>query len=170
MEYELERVNRWIDRGSRSSHGNWNIYLIGHAIGLLAQYQHYPDKAVGVQGLPTAAYRDHYQVGLGGVVVAAQHVENITFNQIWNKSGNKIALPQLTNELTLLRSALVEQASEPDHFIALGEVAAAEKAAGSGDGPNALQHLKNAGAWVWDVATKIGVGVATAAAKNALGI
>jgi hypothetical protein len=72
-------------------------------------------------------------------------------------------------ELTVLRTALAEQASAPDHYVAVGEVAAAEKAAAIGDGPGALQHLKKAGVSVWDVATKIGIGVATAAAKSALG-
>jgi hypothetical protein len=52
----------------------------------------------------------------------------------------------------------------------LGEIAAAEKAAGEGNGPKVLEHLKKAGSWVWDVVTKIGIGVATAAAKTALGI
>jgi hypothetical protein len=94
----------------------------------------------------------------------------MTFSQIWNKSGSTIDVQQLAKELTALRTALNARASTPDHFVSLGEVAASEKAALSGDGPAALRHLKNAGEWAWDVATKIGIGVATAAAKSALGI
>ena len=113
---------------------------------------------------------DRYEVGQAGAVGPGSHAENMTFNQIWNKSAPGIDIDQLAHELTMLRTALTKQASEPDHFVALGAVAAAEKAAKSGDGPGALQHLKAAGTWVWDVATKIGIGVATAAAKGALGI
>jgi len=112
---------------------------------------------------------DRYQVGQAGAVGPRSRAENMTFNQIWNKSGSQIDITQLASELTTLRTALAKEASLPDHYVALGEVAAAEKAAATGEGPNALQHLKQAGTWVWDVATKIGIGVATAAAKSALG-
>ena len=114
--------------------------------------------------------RDKYEVGQAGAVGPGAHAENMTFSQVWTKSGSAIDVLQLARELTALRTALSARASAPDHFVALGEVAASEKAALSGDGPSALQHLKSAGGWVWDVATKIGIGVATAAAKTALGI
>src|SRR5262249_17480764 len=113
--------------------------------------------------------RDQYEIGQAGAVGPHAQAHDMTFNQIWTKSGGNIDLNQLGHELTELRSALSKQASEPNQFVALGEVAAAEKAAKGGDGPGALEHLKKAGTWVWDVATKIGVGVATAAAKSALG-
>jgi hypothetical protein len=114
--------------------------------------------------------RDHYEIGQAGSVGPGAHAENMTFNQIWNKSESEIDVRKLARELTELRAALSREASEPDQFVALGEIAAAEKAAQSGDGPSALQHLKRAGAWVWDIATKVGTGVAIAAAKDALGI
>ena len=113
---------------------------------------------------------DTYNVEQAGAVGPNSHAHDMTFNQIWNQSGSKIDTKQLASELTQLRSALTKEASEPDHFVALGEVAAAEKAATADDGPTALQHLKKAGAWVWDIGTKVGIGVATAAAKTALGI
>jgi hypothetical protein len=112
---------------------------------------------------------DRYEVGQAGAVGPGSHASNINFNQIWNKTEGKIDVEQLAGELTALRTALAGQASAPDHYVAVGEVAAAEKAAATGDGPGALEHLKKAGVWVWDVATKIGIGVATAAAKSALG-
>jgi hypothetical protein len=114
--------------------------------------------------------RDQYEIGQAGAVGPGAHAENMTFNQIWNKSGSAIDVQQLGRELTALRTALNKEASEPEQFVALGEVAAAEKAAKEGDGPTALRHLKTAGAWVWDVATRVGIGVATAAAKTAIGI
>ena len=113
---------------------------------------------------------DRYEVGQAGAVGPGSHSEHNTFNQIWNKASNDLDLKQLANELTTLRKALAAQASSPEEFVAIGEVAAAEKAASADDGPGALGHLKSAGTWVWDIATKIGVGVATAAAKSALGL
>jgi hypothetical protein len=112
---------------------------------------------------------DRYEIGQAGAVGPGAHAENVTFNQIWKKSAGNIDVQQLALELTALREELSKRASESDHFVALGSLAAAEKAAQSGDGPKALEHLKKAGAWVWDVGTKIGIGVATAAAKSALG-
>jgi len=113
--------------------------------------------------------RDQYKIGQAGAVGPHAEAHDMTFNQIWAESTSNIDIHQLGRELAELRSGLSKQASEPDHFVALGEVAAAEKAAKDGDGPRALEHLKRAGTWVWDVATKIGIGVATAAAKSALG-
>lgn len=113
---------------------------------------------------------DRYEIGQAGAVGPGAHAKNMTFNQIWDKSSAGIDVQQLARELASLREALSTKATDADHFVALGSLAAAEKAAQSGDGPKALEHLKSAGAWVWDIGTKIGIGVATAAAKSALGI
>ena len=113
---------------------------------------------------------DKYEIGQAGAVGPGAHAQNMSFNMIWNKLEGNIDMTQLANELTELRSALSESASTPDQFVTLGQVAAAEQAASAGDGSTALKHLKSAGIWAWDVANKIGIGVATAAAKTALGI
>ena len=105
------------------------------------------------------------QQGAVGDNARAEH-----FTQMWASSGDKIDLATLASELKTLRAALREKASDKEHYESLGEVVAAEKAATEGNGPGALEHLKKVGAWVWDVATKIGVGVAITAAKTALGI
>lgn len=112
---------------------------------------------------------DQYKTGQAGAVGPGAHAHDITFNQIWNEHASKIDTIQLAGELDLLRGELLKRAAEPDHYIAIGEVAAAEKAARANDGPTALQHLKKAGAWVWDVGTQIGIGVAVEIAKKALG-
>jgi hypothetical protein len=91
------------------------------------------------------------------------------FTQVWQSSASNIDLSSLAEELAILREALRSQAQEPGHFTALSEITSAENAAREGNGPVVLEHLKKAGTWVWDVATKIGIGVATAAAKAALG-
>lgn len=117
-----------------------------------------------------AMSRDHYEVGQAGAVGPGAHAHHMNFNQIWNQAAGSIDTAQLARELSELREALSKEAADAEEYVALGEVAAAEKAAKQGDGPRALQHLKQAGSWVWDIGTKVGVGVAIAAAKTALGI
>jgi hypothetical protein len=90
------------------------------------------------------------------------------FNQALTTNGVPIDLSQLANELAALRPALDAYVKDEVHRAAAHEVALAEQSAKAGDGPRTLEHLKKAGAWFWDVATKIGIGVATAIAKNAL--
>ena len=63
-----------------------------------------------------------------------------------------------------------QQATGAAHDVAIGEVAAAQTAAAEGNGAKALEHLRNAGRWALDVSTKVGIGVATAALKTALGL
>jgi hypothetical protein len=74
----------------------------------------------------------------------------------------------LAHELETLRIAMRKEATITEHDIAIWEVAAAQTAAAQGNGAKALEHLKNAGQWAFDVSTKIGVGVAIAAIKTAL--
>jgi hypothetical protein len=113
---------------------------------------------------------DEYKVGQAAAVGPQAHAHDIIFHQVWNDFPEKIDVLLLAQELSALRSALLIDAIEPKQFVAIGEIAAAETAAASGDGPKALEHLKRAGSWVWDVSTKVGIGVATAAAKSALGL
>lgn len=96
----------------------------------------------------------------------------MTFQQTRNQNTADVDLPALQEELSRLRAALARQrdSSEPQHDIAIRKVAAAETAAQRGDGPSALDHLKKAGPWVWDVANQIGVNVVTASVKAALGL
>jgi hypothetical protein len=113
---------------------------------------------------------DEYTVGQAGVVGPGGHAHDMTFNQIWNQAGSDIDLSVLASELSELRARLKEEAMDPDHDIAVGEVASAERAAREGDGPTVLEHLAKAGQWALDVATRIGVPVAVAALKTALGL
>lgn len=113
---------------------------------------------------------DHYQAGQAGAMGPSAHAQNMYFQQVWSQHGESIDLGQLQTELAVLRKSLTEAASDPDHEVAVGNVAAAEKAAAAGDGPKALGYLKNAGKWSLCVATKIGVPVAAAAIKAALGL
>jgi hypothetical protein len=94
----------------------------------------------------------------------------MTFQQMWNEAGPKLDLNVLAEELSTLRPALKAAATSAADDAAVGEVASAEVAAKENDGPKTLAHLKNAGKWALGVAEKIGVGVATAAIKTAMGV
>jgi hypothetical protein len=107
--------------------------------------------------------------GQQGAVGRNAHAHDMTFNQIWNQNGGSIDLPTLAKDLAILRAELLKEAKEPEHYTAIGAVASAETAAQKGDGPKALEYLKAAGTWTFDVATKVGVSVAAEALKTVIG-
>jgi hypothetical protein len=113
---------------------------------------------------------DNYNISGGqiGAVGPNAHAHDMTFNQIWNQSGQNIDLPTLATQLETLRGALRKEASEPEHDEALGAVAAAQKAAKEENGPKVLEYLSTAGKWTLDIATKIGVPIAIEALKRAM--
>jgi hypothetical protein len=88
--------------------------------------------------------------------------------QLITSNGQKIDLSELAKELSALRAALREQATELDHDIALASVAEAEKAAVEGDEAATVSALRKAGRWALDVAKQIGASLATEALKSAL--
>ncbi len=95
---------------------------------------------------------------------------NNTFQQIWRRSHGTIDLQSLVRELEELRRSMRQEATNLDHDVAIGKVAAAQTEAARGNGAKTLEHLKNAGHWAFDVSTKIGVDVAATAIKTALGL
>ena len=111
---------------------------------------------------------DRYSAGQVGAQGPGAHAHDMTFNQIWAQAQDQIDLAALGHELGRLRVELKNAVSEPAHDAAIGAVANAELAADAGDGPGALAWLAKAGQWTLDNASKIGVGVATAALKAAL--
>ncbi|MEM1044349.1 MAG: hypothetical protein AAF845_01830 [Bacteroidota bacterium] len=74
----------------------------------------------------------------------------------------------LIEDLALLRAAMKQEATSVEHDVAVGSVAAAEAAAREGDSKGVRKHLKAAGKWALDAATKIGVSAATEAIKASL--
>jgi hypothetical protein len=114
--------------------------------------------------------RDQYVTGQAGAVGPKSNAQNMTFNQIWSQKSSDIDLTQLATDLTALRAAMRERATEPDDDLALADVTRAQLAASRGDGPETLSHLERAGKWALGVATAIGAGVAAAAIKSALGL
>lgn len=113
---------------------------------------------------------DTYNVGQAGAVGSGATAQQFSMQQVWQQNAGQFNLEDLASELSTLRSAMRSQASETEHDIAIGAVAAAETAATAGDGAMVLSKLKEAGKWTFDVATKIGVSVAAAAIKTALKI
>jgi hypothetical protein len=75
----------------------------------------------------------------------------------------------LATELARLRSEARKDATEPEHDIAVSDIAKAEQAAKEGQTSVVVQHLKSAGTWALDVATRIGTSVAVEAIKRSMG-
>lgn len=113
---------------------------------------------------------DNYTTGQAGAVGPNAHAHDMTVNQVWNQMSATVDLPRLQEELSTLRQALKDQASEPEHDIAIAEVANAEIAAKEGDGGRVLEHLRKAGQWVLSVATDIGAILAANVITKALGM
>lgn len=97
-------------------------------------------------------------------------VNNLTYNQIGSQIEKLMDLSQLAIELSLLRQAMSQEAKETTEYIAVGEVAKAEEAAKAKDSSKVAESLKGAGKWALDVATKVGVSLATEAIKQSTGL
>ncbi|MFY9293932.1 MAG: hypothetical protein WAP03_25035 [Methylorubrum rhodinum] len=106
----------------------------------------------------------------GNVGAAGEHNLTGSNNQQSQQADMQIDLPSLADELADIRAKLSQEISEPEHYHALSQVLAAEKAARAGDESKTLEILKNVGVWFWEAGNKIGIGVATAAVKSYLGV
>jgi hypothetical protein len=85
-------------------------------------------------------------------------------------TSEDLDMTQLAAELAQLRIALQPQITTAQEAIAFGKVAQAEEAAQAQDLPTALSHLGQAGQWALNAATGLGINVALAALKRALGM
>lgn len=111
---------------------------------------------------------DSYSADQAGAVGPGAQAHHMTFHQFRNQHAANIDLTALRDELSRLRHKMRQESTSPEHDTATGEIAAAENAAQNGDESSVLEHLKRAGTWALDVATKIGEKVAVAAIKRAL--
>lgn len=125
------------------------------------------DKVIGdkVTGNKGDTYNIEHGVGIGRNV----QMTDTTVTQTRTEGGDRIDMPLLAQELTILLAELNKQKSDPEHQLAIGAIAAAEMEAKKGDESKALRYLSKAGQWALDVATKIGVSVATEALKKSMG-
>jgi hypothetical protein len=96
---------------------------------------------------------------IGAIGSNAKSAENI-FSQNWSKIETEVDLEALAMELARLRGVLRSNATTVEEDQSVAHVGAAENAAKQNDGPTALRHLKSAGQWAFDVATKIGTAIA----------
>ncbi|EJS4060771.1 hypothetical protein BBM86_16640 [Vibrio parahaemolyticus] len=113
---------------------------------------------------------DKYEAGQVGAQGPNAHVHDVIFNQVWEQNKNDIDLSDLSSQLVNVREALAEKASSSDDFIEIGHVASAQQAAEAGNGPKAIEFLKQTGNKTLETAEKIGVGVAIAAIKASMGL
>lgn len=122
-----------------------------------------------IQNFP-AMIVNNYTIKQAGAVGTNSHAHNMILNQTSVEALENTDINQLTEELSKLRKAMKESAidSEPQVDIAIGEIAKAEQAAKEGDRTKVSNHLKNAGQWAFDVATKIGTTLAADLIKESL--
>ena len=112
---------------------------------------------------------DTYEAGQVGAMGPNAHAHDMTLSQIWNQLQTSVDLSQLAAELSRLRQEMKKESVEPEQDIAVSEIAKAEQFAKSGDGSKTLEHLKSAGKWALDIATKIGTSLAVEALKKSMG-
>ncbi len=111
---------------------------------------------------------DKYIAGQVGAQGPESTAHDMTFNQIWAQTSNDFDLNALANELGILREHLKQEATGPEHDIAIGAVANAEIEAKKGNGPKTLEWLSKAGHWALEKGAAIGVAVASEAIKKSI--
>ena len=100
--------------------------------------------------------------GPGSSVISRSTMRDVQFNQqIW-KQVEDIDLEKLAAELHKLGEAMKQEATEPEHHMAVGAITAAEQSARQKEGPKTVEYLRAGGRWALVVAQKIGVELAVA--------
>jgi hypothetical protein len=115
-------------------------------------------------------FGDKYTAGQAGAMGPQAHAHDLSLHQISAQQLGQIDMRVLATELKSLRREMRQAATEPEQDIAVGQIASAEAAAQKGDTSSVIRHLKDAGKWAFDVATKIGVTVASEAIKKSAGL
>jgi hypothetical protein len=113
---------------------------------------------------------DTYHAGQAGAMGPNAKAENISFVQILRDAIGQTSLADLASELAQLRSAMLPAAVDAQQDTVVAEVAQAEDAAKKGDASGVLMHLRNAGQWALEMATKIGASVAAKAIEKSMGM
>jgi hypothetical protein len=109
--------------------------------------------------------------GYVGAMGDNAQAHNVNFNQPVNNVGESIDLVALAKELATLRVEIAKmQDSSPQAMLATGEIVRAEIAAGEKDTPKVLGHLKAAGQWALDAATKVGATIVAEVIKKSMGL
>ena len=107
--------------------------------------------------------------GQAGAIGPNAQATGNTFVQSRGVDEN-VDLAVLAQELGRLRTEMRGNATTPEQDDAVAAVGKAETAAAKGDRNAIAEHLKSAGKWAFDIASKIGVNLATSVLKGTLGI
>lgn len=113
---------------------------------------------------------DNYSAGQSGAMGPHAHAHDIGLNQANLHHLDDIDMRKLAGELSSLVCAMQQRITNQGQITAIAQVAAAEMAAQKHDASSVLRHLKSAGKWAFDVATKVGVNVAAEVIKKANGL
>jgi hypothetical protein len=118
---------------------------------------------------PVVATPIHVHGNVGNIqngnnnVAIAHHISNLD-------AAENLDLHELSEQLSVLRSALKTHATTIEQDAAVGAVAMAEAEARKGNRAAASGFLAKAGRWTLACATKIGVSVAAAEIERAIGL
>jgi hypothetical protein len=140
---------------------------------LNALYNYHPYRSENIlAGLSIGTFHmgETYSPGQAGAIGPGATASQIAFQQAWNQLQGSTKVEELARELGALLTAMRSAAREPEHELSIGAIAAAEAAANEGDGGRTLEYLKKAGPWALDVATTIGVNIASSALKGSLAV
>lgn len=104
------------------------------------------------------------------IVIQAGDGSLININKAARQYFNQVDMLKLSEELEQLRKILKGKAVEPEHDVAVGEIASAKQAAEKGEKNKLIEHLAKAGKWVYGIAKEIGVSLATEALKKSMNL
>jgi hypothetical protein len=111
-----------------------------------------------------------YEIKGGNIGAVGDKSQANNFSQVWNENAGNISIAKLADEIEHLYTVLKPKAVEEAQDTSIEYLLAAGKSAKKGDGAATLEYMKKAGDWVWEAASKVGIGVATEAAKKALNL
>lgn len=113
-------------------------------------------------------FNNYGQAGnMGNDGNVSRFTQNQNFNQFTADDYDKLAL-----EFKRLKEYLqtVKDENDDSHLDAISSLIKAEKAAHNKEGTSIIEHLKNAGKWALDAATKIGTTLAAEVLKKSMGL
>lgn len=107
--------------------------------------------------------------GVVGAMGENPRADHSNFLQTTGVDFSDKEMSKLVNQLEDLKNALIQDGSTKS-LLAAAAVSEAKESAEAKDGTNLASALRKAGAWAFDIATKIGVTVAAAAIKKSAGL
>lgn len=141
-----------------------------HLLSLVASPQGEYTENTRVHIVQEITMGDKYVAGQAGAQGPDAHAHDMIFNQAWTGLQGSLDLVILAPQLEALRNHLRSRQASAENDATIGAIASAEVAARKGDGPTVLEYLSKISKWTLDAAKEIGVDVAAAALKIALGL